>query len=286
MKSSKIIHYIFILLGLFQTIISQGQITPDKYYQPTFIRALGLDSCIITKVSKDNNRQKDMVIAYDRKGNKMTFKDQLNGSRIVFKYGKDSTLLVQEFFIKQNGKEEKAGMDSFFYDANGKKTRYHSIVLRKKGNIHITINYFYKSDSLYREEYLLDKAVLKSVIHTYDRRTNTEIMTVISDKEPSNSQFYQRDGKGNLIKFFVIELNGDTSLVHKYTYDSQGRNIETKTYDLRSNISNIYKTYFNSNGMIMKEEQFLNIQFGDISSAIYVLKEYQYWIANQILKER
>lgn len=258
-----------------------AQILPDKYYQPYTIQKSKIDSCIITRINSDSAKRVDLRVAYDRKGNKMTFLDQLNGSRIVFKYSLDSLLQVQEFYMKVNGKEQKAGMDSFFYDASRKKVFYHSIVKSKKVDVHITIKYYYKGDTLDKEEYRLNKDIFKTVYHSYDRINNIEMVTTVSSKEPNTNQFYKRDAQGKLVKYFSLNLSGDTTYVHVYKYDEQGRIVQTVTYDSRSNVSNIYKTTYYPNGMIKREEEYLNIMFGDRSTAIYQRKEYRYKTGKQ-----
>lgn len=276
MKSSTYLQLIFLVLASTLTSKGFGQVTPEKYYNFSKIYGLGIDTCIISRSGKDSVKRKDMVINYDRKKYKMTFLDQFNGSKVVFQFDKDSNLLTQEFFIKNGDKLENAGVDSFFYDSLGKKIRYHSIVKRNKADLHIRVDYSYRNDSLHKEIYSLDGKYVKTVLHTYDRWTNTEIVTTISDKEPSNNQYYSRDQSGKLKRFFIIELNGDTSIVHLYKYDALGRISETRTYDLRSNSSNIYRTYYGLNGLISREEDLLNIQFGDLSTAIYTCKTYNY----------
>ncbi len=260
---------------------AKAQILPDKYYHAWAIQNSKVDSCIITKVGSDSSKRVDMRIAYDRKGDKMTFLDQLNGSRIVFKYNKDSLLTVQEFFMKIDGKEQKAGMDSFFYDEKGKKTRYHSIVKSKKGDVHITIDYFYKGDSLEKEEYRLNKDILKTIYHSYDRKNLVEMVTTVSSKEPNTNEFYKRDSKGRLIQFFALNLSGDTTYVHIYKYDEKGRITQTTTYDSRSNVSNVYLTNYFPNGLLKSEEEYLNIMFGDRSTAIYQRRLYSYKTGKQ-----
>lgn len=266
-----------LLAGLiFAATTLKGQILPDKYYRHSAIQTAKVDSCIIYKIGRDSSKKVDLRIAYDRKNDRMTFLDQLNGSRVVFKYNNDSFLAVQEFYIKDKSKEEKAGMDSFFYDANGKKTYYHSIIKSKKDDVSISIRYFYHGDTLFKEEYYLNSKVFKTVYHTYDKRSSTEIVTTVSTKEANKNEFYKRDAYGNVIKYFSIDSHGDTDVVHLYKYDNKGRQIQAVTYDSRSNVSNIYQTTYYPNGLVKTEVEYLNILFGDKSNAIYIRKAYRY----------
>lgn len=262
-----------VILLILISKIGYSQFSSDHYYPKEVIRQLKIKSCEIYIINRTQNKADSVLdekINYDSLGNEIEIIWPKDKFIYTYKYNKLGQKVEEDLTSLDADLNEK---DTFYYNDYGKL--YKDIRYSNKRTESTRTEYEFKDSLPVKELYYVTNKLITVYANIYNEK-NKLIRVKMSSTYRNEDNVYKYDEQNNMTYYTRLTTKGDTLGYQKFTYDGDNRRVRQDIYGIDKKLNGVYKTNYDSSGLIISEESFEDIKNGDIKECEYKIKIYKY----------
>lgn len=256
---------------LFPVFAHGQQYTMDYYHPKEVIQQLEIDSCKIYDSSPSGINKLSQLFIYDKAGNVVERHLPYKEYVYQFHYNSDHALIRS---TEGPFDEPHIERDTFIYTPT--KELIQRISFDSDGKESRRYEYSYGDGKMIKEVYFLKgRPHLESkFLYTKDGRLAEETTYFKGYLDRTESYTYDRDQR--MIRFEVKYTEEKPGIVQEFIYNDLGLLMEQRISNNRGELSQVYLTNYNPNGLIASKESYTSIKNNNIETAKHKKKVYVY----------
>lgn len=263
-----------IILGIICLITLQNakaQFSLDHYHPVKRIAEEGIDTCSVYLLNPDSSLTIEQSYIYDTMGLEIENRRDFQEFSFIYNYNENGDK-VAEYFVPFG--EDYYERDTLLYDQEGRLIK--KITFNRNGTESKRNEYDYQGNLLKEERYILKGKLQTRSLYSYDNEKQlTKIERFFRGKH-NEDWVHEYDNNGNLVSFITISANGDTTLTHKFEYNSAELKVQQSVYLRGMQLNSVFKTTYDSKGLILWMETISGIQNNDPTTGKRKKTIYQY----------
>lgn len=259
-----------IVFAVFFQLSVLAQFSSDRYHPKEIIKQYSIDTCKIFNVNSDSSQILQQQIVYDIKGNEIANIRNYQKFSYLYFYNENGYKVAQYFVPFGESPFEK---DTFIYDQSNNLIK--SLTTDRNNRETKRNEYDFTNNILAQERFFIHETLQVTSTYHYDSQQRI--------KEVDKSIFGNPDGKwvynytdNHLDEFLIIDNEGDTTLLQKHKYNDKNLKTDLEIYNRHGELTQLYKTTYDSKGLIDFEESYVGIRNNDMNNCRYEKAVYKY----------
>ena len=247
-----------------------AQFSLDHYHPAALYAKEGIDTCSIYVLQPDSSLEIEQSYIYNEQGLEIENRKDDQGFSFKNIYD-DSGRQVAQYFVPFG--EKFYERDTLIYNANNQLIK--RITYENDGSESYREEYDYEDNRIKEERYILKNELQTKYLYFYDSHNRLQHEELFFKGNHSEDWFYKYDRNDSLSSFANVAVNGDTTVLQKFEYNSLGLRVKHIIYTNRQ-LSMEYLTSYDDRKLIRYREAYTDIKNNDPLTGDYEKTIYKY----------